>query len=319
MMKTLAPAVLLLPLALVAQATGTQKATPNYEIKLRAEDEIAFSGRKVRLRLQIDVKKDSRLPATLLSGYELSTEIDGKAGPTVAKRVSGRVALAAETRMVRFIEIDVDRIMAGKGGSDLHRVSVKWPGLVGVNTSFSVGPDMSKVDLAALDLSKTQVTLSTSLGKMKLKFHPDKAPRHVKNYIKLVKEGFYDGTRFHRVMRGFMIQGGCPYSKKGAVGTPGTGDPGYKIDAEFNDTRHQRGILSAARSNDINSAGCQFFIMHAASSSLDGKYTAFGELVTGHDTLDKIATTPVDGEAPKEDVWIKAAILHPVFKTKEKK
>jgi peptidyl-prolyl cis-trans isomerase B (cyclophilin B) len=128
--------------------------------------------------------------------------------------------------------------------------------------------------------------IDTSAGSMTLEFFPDKAPGHVDNFVKLAEKGFYDGTVFHRVIKGFMIQGGCPQ------GT-GTGGPGYKIKAEFNDTPHVRGILSMARSQDPNSAGSQFFICHGDARFLDKNYTAFGRLIAGDDTLDKIATAPV--------------------------
>jgi peptidyl-prolyl cis-trans isomerase B (cyclophilin B) len=136
--------------------------------------------------------------------------------------------------------------------------------------------------------------LDTSEGSMTLEFFTDRAPAHVDNFVKLAEKGFYDGTIFHRIIPGFMIQGGCP------EGT-GTGGPGYTIDAEFNDVHHERGILSMARSQDPNSAGCQFFICHGDASFLDGQYTAFGKLVAGDETLDKIAgaATVPGGEGSK--------------------
>jgi len=134
--------------------------------------------------------------------------------------------------------------------------------------------------------------LDTNLGRIVLKFFPKKAPGHVSNFEKLADKKFYDGTKFHRVIPGFMIQGGDPYSKTGPDSMVGQGDPGYKIKAEFNDTHHARGILSMARSNDPDSAGSQFFICVADASSLDGKYTAFGQVVQGMDVVDKIVNLP---------------------------
>ncbi|MGI8966226.1 MAG: peptidylprolyl isomerase [Limisphaerales bacterium] len=123
-------------------------------------------------------------------------------------------------------------------------------------------------------------------------FWPDVAPKTVENFKALAKKGFYDGTAFHRVIRGFMIQGGDPLTKDPALEKRwGTGDPGYKIDAEFNDRSHQRGVLSMARSDDPNSAGSQFFICHGDAGQLDHQYTAFGKLIKGDDVLEKIATT----------------------------
>jgi peptidyl-prolyl cis-trans isomerase B (cyclophilin B) len=134
--------------------------------------------------------------------------------------------------------------------------------------------------------------IKTSYGEMTLAFWPEVAPKHVENFKKLAREGFYDGTAFHRIMKGFMIQGGCPNTKKGARGIPGTGDPGYKVKAEFNDRPHVRGVISAARSQDPNSAGCQFFIVHGDARFLDKQYTAFGQLVKGDDVLERIANVP---------------------------
>jgi peptidyl-prolyl cis-trans isomerase B (cyclophilin B) len=134
--------------------------------------------------------------------------------------------------------------------------------------------------------------IKTSYGDMTIAFWPEVAPKHVENFKKLARDGFYDGTAFHRIIKGFMIQGGCPNTKKGARGIPGTGDPGYKVKAEFNDRKHVRGVISAARAQDPNSAGCQFFIVHGDASFLDRQYTAFGQLVAGDDVLERIANVP---------------------------
>ncbi len=138
--------------------------------------------------------------------------------------------------------------------------------------------------------------LQTNLGRIVLRFFDDKAPNHVQNFKKLVREGFYDGTKFHRVIPGFMIQGGDPNSRNEDRGTHGMGGPGYKIKQEFNDTRHDRGILSAARSSDPNSAGSQFFLMVARAPHLDRQYTAYGEVIEGLDVMDKIVSLPKDGK-----------------------
>ena len=142
--------------------------------------------------------------------------------------------------------------------------------------------------------------LTTSAGEMVLEFWPDVAPGHVKNFIDLAKKGFYDGTAFHRVIKGFMIQGGDPLTKDASKESVwGTGDPGYKIKAEFNDKAHVRGVLSMARSNHPDSAGSQFFICHGDPRFLDKQYTAFGKLIKGDDVLEKIATTPTrPGDRP---------------------
>ncbi|MDF9827558.1 peptidyl-prolyl cis-trans isomerase B (cyclophilin B) [Ereboglobus sp. PH5-10] len=134
--------------------------------------------------------------------------------------------------------------------------------------------------------------LKTSYGDMTIKFWPDVAPKTVENFKKLAREGFYNGTAFHRIIKGFMIQGGCPNTKDGESGLPGTGGPGYQIKAEFNAKPHVRGVISMARSQHPDSAGSQFFICHGDARFLDRQYTAFGELIAGDDVLERIATVP---------------------------
>jgi len=147
------------------------------------------------------------------------------------------------------------------------------------------------------------VVLHLNLGKIIIEFFPDEAPNHVEKFFELTQSGFYDGTLFHRVIPGFMIQGGDPNTKTEDKSIWGTGSPGYTINEEFNSISHNRGIVSMARSADPNSAGSQFFIVHQDSRFLDGQYTVFGKIVTqeSFDTLDKIASTPVgDKDIPKD-------------------
>lgn len=136
------------------------------------------------------------------------------------------------------------------------------------------------------------VILHTNLGKIVIELFPNDAPNHVANFIKLSEDGFYDGTIFHRIIPGFMIQGGDPNTKDGDQNTWGTGGPGNFVNAEFNTIKHNRGIVSMARSTDPNSAGSQFFIVHKDSNFLDEQYTVFGRIVTeeSFETLDKIAS-----------------------------
>ncbi|MBS0150967.1 MAG: peptidylprolyl isomerase [Nitrospira sp.] len=147
---------------------------------------------------------------------------------------------------------------------------------------------------------KVQATIAVTskgqpIGDIVLKFFSDVASGHVTNFIKLSKEGFYDGTTFHRVIPGFMIQGGDPNSKSPDRSSHGMGGPGYKVKAEFNSTPHKRGIVSMARSNDPDSAGSQFFICVADANFLDWQYTVFGEVVSGMDVVDKIVGMKRDG------------------------
>ncbi|MBT5633610.1 MAG: peptidylprolyl isomerase [Nitrospina sp.] len=149
--------------------------------------------------------------------------------------------------------------------------------------------------------------IETTLGNIELEFFDNKAPGHVKNFKDLAKKGFYDGTTFHRVIPGFMIQGGDPNSKSADRSMHGMGGPNYTIKAEFNNTPHDRGILSMARSSDPNSAGSQFFIVVKDSHFLDNQYTAFGRVVKGMDVVDKIVNVPRDrADNPNEKVEMKS-------------
>jgi peptidyl-prolyl cis-trans isomerase B (cyclophilin B) len=136
--------------------------------------------------------------------------------------------------------------------------------------------------------SVPRVRLTTSEGPILVQLWPDVAPGHAENFLKLTRQGFYDGLSFHRILPSFVIQGGCPRGD-------GTGGPGWKVKAEFNDRKHDKGVLSMARSADPDSAGSQFFICLGREhcQHLDGQYTAFGTVVEGLDVVDRIAATPL--------------------------
>ncbi len=159
-------------------------------------------------------------------------------------------------------------------------------------------------------MSETRAIIETRLGNIELKFYPDIAPNHVNNFIELAKTGFYDGTIFHRVIPGFMIQGGDPNSKDHDKSRHGMGDAGYKLKAEFNEKSHKRGILSMARSGHPDSAGSQFFICVADAPHLDRQYTVFGEAVSGLDVIDNIVSQPRDRrDNPNERIEMKVKIV----------
>jgi peptidyl-prolyl cis-trans isomerase B (cyclophilin B) len=167
----------------------------------------------------------------------------------------------------------------------------------------------TKVEEATKDVDfskhRYQVILETSLGKIVLELLPEKAPGHCLNMIGLVRSGFYDNKIFHRIIKGFMIQGGCPQGS-------GTGGPGYQIPAEFNDMPHEAGVLSMARSSNPNSAGSQFFICLDRHAHLDRQYTAFGrtadEVSLG--VVKAIGSVPtLPGDRPKQDVALKSASI----------
>jgi peptidyl-prolyl cis-trans isomerase B (cyclophilin B) len=172
-------------------------------------------------------------------------------------------------------------------------------------------------------MSNEVAVIKTSEGDLVVEFWPDVAPNTVENFKKLAKQGFYNGTAFHRIIKGFMIQGGDPLTKDPTQEARwGTGGPGYQIKAEFNSHSHQRGVLSMARSNDPDSAGSQFFICLGDASFLDGKYTAFGKVIKGDDVLGKIGDTPVarggGGEAskPTKRIEVKSVDIVPLDSVK---
>jgi len=147
------------------------------------------------------------------------------------------------------------------------------------------------------------VIIKTDFGDIRFSLLSDIAPETVRNFSKLTKSGFYDGTLFHRVIPGFMIQGGDPNTKNSDKSTWGQGGPGYNLKAEFNSRSHLRGIVSMARANDPDSAGSQFFIVTSDSTFLDRQYTVFGEVVDGIEVADKIVNLPRDGnDCPEQEV-----------------
>ncbi len=159
-------------------------------------------------------------------------------------------------------------------------------------------------------MSETKAVIETKLGNIELKFFPEAAPNHVNNFIELAKKGFYDGTIFHRVIPGFMIQGGDPNTKGADRSSHGMGGPGHTIKAEFNGKSHKRGILSMARSGHPDSAGSQFFICVADALFLDKQYTVFGEVVSGMEIADKIVSQQRDKrDNPLDRIEMKVKII----------
>jgi peptidyl-prolyl cis-trans isomerase B (cyclophilin B) len=155
-----------------------------------------------------------------------------------------------------------------------------------------------------IDPKKTYTaTIDTSEGKIVVQLMPDKAPQTVNSFVFLAREKFYDGLTFHRVIKDFMIQGGDPSGN-------GTGGPGYQLKAEFNDVKHEPGVLSMARSRNPDSAGSQFFIMHGTNAGLDGQYTAFGKVTEGQAVVDKIANTQTGAnDRPVKEMTIKSVTI----------
>jgi peptidyl-prolyl cis-trans isomerase B (cyclophilin B) len=195
--------------------------------------------------------------------------------------------------------------------------------LIGLALALACGPSSAFADDAANPTAKADdpevAVITTTEGTMVIQFWTDAAPKTIANFKKLAKAGFYDGTCFHRVIKGFMIQGGDPLTKDPAKEDQwGMGDPGYKIDAEFNDHSHVRGVISMARSSDPNSAGSQFFICHGNPTQLDHQYTTFGKLIRGDDVLQKIATTRTHSpDRPDKRMGIITIKIVPLSSVKE--
>jgi peptidyl-prolyl cis-trans isomerase B (cyclophilin B) len=305
--------------ALFAQTQTQDKAAdPAISARLKPVREVVAALGEVEVTLIVEVKRDTTLDPTVLSGTNLTVKVNDKEGKPIVQKVPGELKVSGGLRIERTFKFQAPDVP--ETGGKLALVTISWPDLPGATTTVRVAPDPGKIDLAKLDYAKTQVVLLTNFGEMTVGFRHDKAPKHVENFIKLSKEGFYNGTKFHRVVKNFMIQGGCPNTREGAKGMPGTGNPGYTVNAEFNDIRHERGVLSMARSSDPNSAGSQFFVLHGTAPHLDQQYSAFGQLVSGLETLDRIANIPVrqqpQGEmsAPTEPVHLYQAIVLPAFK-----
>jgi len=178
-------------------------------------------------------------------------------------------------------------------------------------------------ETSPMNPSSEVAVIKTNEGEMVIEFWSDAAPKTVENFKKLARSGFYDGTIFHRIVKGFMIQGGDPNSKDPAKENSfGQGGPGYKIKAEFNNHSHERGVISMARGPDPDSAGSQFFICLAPVARLDGQYTTFGKLIKGDDVLEKIGDTPVtrnsmgENSKPTKRVMIESVKIVPANSVK---
>ena len=189
-------------------------------------------------------------------------------------------------------------------------------------SGVQLGADETKEN-PSVNSSNEVAIIKTNEGEMVIEFWSDAAPKTVENFKKLARSGFYDGTTFHRIVKGFMIQGGDPNSKDPAKeNSYGQGGPGYKVKAEFNNHSHERGVISMARGPDPDSAGSQFFICLAPAPRLDGQYTTFGKLIKGDDVLEKIGDTPVtrnsmgENSKPTKRVMIESVKIVPADSVK---
>jgi peptidyl-prolyl cis-trans isomerase B (cyclophilin B) len=288
---------------------------PGLKVAITAPSIVAAQA-DLGLRLLIDVQEDTEVPADLLNGANLTVRCDANPHTGIVEEgKGGPVLLRKGTQVERVLTYPAARFLADPTVGEIVTVAVGWKGLIGVDCTFKVAPDTKNVDVAGLDLSKTEVVLITNYGDIQLSFRPDKAPRHVENFIKLCLQGFYDRTKFHRVLRNFMIQGGCPYTKDDAARAKwGTGGAGYNLKLEPSDLRHLRGTLSMARGNGNDTASSGFFIVHKDAPHLDNSYSAFGNVISGIDTLDRIASMPCAGpnkSMPVRPVILEAAVVLP--------
>ncbi len=310
-MKNLLAAVFAVCLSLAVSA----QEIPGVRLTLSAPSIVAAQG-DVSLLLHIVVTDDCSVPSQLLTGANLTVRTDGQPHQPILQKGKGvAVPLLKGTQIQRVLTFPAAAFMTNPDVGEVVTVAVGWKGLIGVDCTFKVAPNTKNIKIGDLDLSKTEVMLVTNYGDIHLAFRPDKAPKHVENFVKLCLQGFYDQTKFHRVVKNFMIQGGCPNTKdddKRQVW--GQGGAGYNLKLEPSDLRHLRGTLSMARGDGNDTASSGFFLVHKDSAHLDGLYSAFGNVVKGMDTLDRIAHVRLGGptnSAPVEPVILQAAVVLP--------
>jgi|JI10StandDraft_1071094.scaffolds.fasta_scaffold171694_3 cyclophilin family peptidyl-prolyl cis-trans isomerase len=259
------------------------------------------AGQPFKVHVEVTAPQDG----AVVSGWLLSPgafSIDGK--PLAKREETGALTLPPGFKLEG--DVDLGSYLDGKGEFQLaYAPDFADTKPVAVRSLEAVEP--KKFDFMTMpleELDKYLVLLQTNRGNILVRMWPHIAPDHSRNFLDLSYIGFYDTAPFHRVMPGFMIQGGDKNNRNG------TGDGVRKIKAEFNPAvKHVKGVLSAARTQDPNSASCQFFLMHGKAPHLDGQYSAFGETVMGLDVVDLIATTRLQGERPVEPQEIQRAIV----------
>jgi peptidyl-prolyl cis-trans isomerase B (cyclophilin B) len=318
-------------------AQGSSKPAPSdrnakaLRVVLTPEGRYARSEDPFFLQVGIEVQQPSAVDFGLLDGSKLQLFVDKtELGPLLPapegaeQRKPWRLGAGAaiQLRLPLDIESILERYSLSTRPGKVHRLSVQAMGDKATRSEFVIVCRPSALTVADLDLPKTRVALVTNFGTMLVGLRPDKAPKTAENFVKLANQGFYDGTRFHRVVQNFMIQGGDPNTKDSDPSNDGAGGPGYKIPDEFSDLTHQRGVLSMANLGSPNTGGSQFFVMHARRPDLDGRYAAFGQLVEGLDTLDRIAAVPTIGQMrnprersrPTTDVTLVRAVVVPTLR-----
>jgi len=259
---------------------------------------VYIAGSSFDVTVTINASEGGEVPAWYLSpaAFELGKKSLGKRGKSAIELTKGaRLTLSYDLGPA------IEAAGAAAGGGAL---SLTFAGgaarEINVMQAAPAGLDFMAMDAA--ELSKYRVLMETTSGDMMMEFWPDVAPGHVRNFLDLSYTDFYDGLTFHRVIPGFMIQGGCPQGN-------GRGNGPRLLKAEFNDRKHVPGVLSMARSPDPDSASCQFFVMHANATSLDGKYSGFGRVTSDLSVVDKIVQTRGAGDRPTVKQVIKNATV----------
>jgi len=299
--------------AAAPKATAQDAAAQKAAEQQAAMEARATAAREIAKAQQAQRELEAQQMA-LRAQAEADAKVNEQAAAEAAKAAQEAEQAAADKAAAEKAAADAAKAAADKAAADKAAATAAAAGTAAAAASKDAPVNPYDLNVVA--------EVQTTAGTMVLGFYPDVAPGHVKNFVDLARKGFYDGTLFHRVIKGFMIQGGDPNTKdptKAAMW--GQGGPGYKVKAEFSPTKHVRGTLSMARQGTPNvagpqdplkdTAGSQFFICHAAAPSLDGNYTAFGELLTGYDVLDKIATAPARGDKPQDPVKILKVTVRP--------
>lgn len=269
------------------------------EAKVTLEAPAYFvAGKPYKVRLNLEAPADG----ATLEGWQVTAAGFTVGGQALADKGS-QAALELPAGAKKTIEVDLGPSLKETADFELAWGTLPAKKVRVLEAAPKETKFMDEAALPAAELTKYWVLISTNRGDMLAELWPDVAPNHVRNFLDLSATGFYDGTTFHRVIPGFMIQGGDPDGS-------GTGNGPRILKAEFNAKKHVPGVLSAARTPDPNSASCQFFVMHANAPHLDGQYSGFGQLVTGLDVVDRIVKTPRgQGDRPHEPQIIERAVV----------
>jgi peptidyl-prolyl cis-trans isomerase B (cyclophilin B) len=286
---------LLLPLLLAAPVATSQEAAPTVSWKAPAS---YVEGLPYQVELELTVPPGgATIDAWMLTAAAFTAD-----GKPLGERKKGKLELPGGFTLSG--RVDLGEALEGDADFTLGYAGDK--STVSVQALRSAPTDVAFMDVPLEELSGYRVLLKTNRGDIVVKVWPEVAPQHARNFLDLAATGFYDGTTFHRVIPGFMIQGGDPTGS-------GSGNGPRMLPLEPSERPHVRGVLSMARGNDPNSASCQFFIMHGTARHLDGSYSAFGEVTSGMDVVDAIATTPTrrggENSKPMEAQVIEKAVV----------